>query len=415
MESDRLASFEQRLQLSEQALHDMTVEIARLHSQRRRWTPAGAALALILTVFLVSEQSPATYAQAPQGMTVKAPFIVLDDAGRPLMAVLNDLARGVKIFDATGEVVAELNDSGLGSGALRVHSRTFKNGAALTADSQGGSLQLETTGRTLAAINAKTTAIGAPFRVNSNNGTPLIDVTTQSVVMKTALRVQTAAGAEVASMTENGYGGGTLTVGSGKIPAAMLGTGQSGAGFLLVRNKEGVDAAAVGAPGGRPAGFYAFGSDGKTIQASLGLDDTLKGILRVGDSNSARGVLGHTKAGGVSFALYDAAGDAYRVGLLAAPDNSFVRLNSQKHAVHLNADGTGAAVHLFNTAGSAAASLQSTSSGFGKFSLGNPAGDTMVEAGTTNGVGIVRAGPMIGGPAKYGLTGLPYAIIGTVK
>jgi len=161
-------------------------------------------------------------------------------------------------------------------------------------------------------------------------------------------------------------------------------------------------------------GVHVFGANENDVQASLGLDAANKGVVRIGAATAAHGTIGATKNGGVSFALYDGPGPDFRIGMLAAPDMSYVRLNKSNNAIHLNVDGNdGGAIHLFNTAGNAAASLQSTRSGYGKLSLGNVSGDTMVEAGvTTDGLGIVRAGPRIGGPATNNLTGLPFAIVG---
>jgi hypothetical protein len=189
----------------------------------------------------------------------------------------------------------------------------------------------------------------------------------------------------------------------------MGATPGAGSGFLQIVDGEAATSLELGAVEST-MGLYVM-SEGSAVQASMSLDDNRKGIVRVGNSSGPRGVIGATRSGGVSLALYDSAGTDFRVGMLATPAESFLRVNSQGSAVHMNADAEGSAVHVFNKAGNAAASMISTPSGFGQLSLGNANGDTTVEAGTTTeGLGVVRAGPVMGG--AVGIPGLPFAIIG---
>jgi hypothetical protein len=77
----------------------------------------------------------------------------------------------------------------------------------------------------------------------------------------------------------------------------------------------------------------------------------------------------------------------------------------------LTANDTGGRVSVYSSSGTPAAMLQSTSTGAGRLEIGL-AGQVMVEAGVLpSGVGVVRAGPTMGGPPGGGLS-MPFAIMG---
>jgi hypothetical protein len=72
-------------------------------------------------------------------------------------------------------------------------------------------------------------------------------------------------------------------------------------------------------------------------------------------------------------------------------------------------------INIFNTQGYASVALKTGVSGAGRLTLGDVAGSTVVEAGSTvDGIGIVRVGPRLGGTSgmtKAGLV-LPNALVG---
>jgi hypothetical protein len=300
--------------------------------------------------------------------------------------------------------------------ALRaeVRLRDTKPGETPTLTLRAPFAVIGSNGRELLRVSDENARLAAPFRVTASDR-PILEMVDTGMTMRGSFKVNNAAGTPVAFLEPTADGSTVFTVGTGLTKgAATLGALAGKDGFLHVSTRSGTDGVRVGTPAERPMGVYVFGASDTEVQASIGLDEGKKGIVRIGAPSAAHGTLGHTKSGGVSFALYDGPGPDFRIGLLAAPDMSYVRLNKAKNAIHLNVDGnSGGAVHLFNSSGNAAASLQSTPSGYGRFSLGNVSGDTMVEAGvTTDNLGIVRAGPRIGGPATNNLTGLPFAIVG---
>jgi hypothetical protein len=350
-----------------------------------------SSIALLACVgAFVLPQRPVAHAQGtPLSSTVQAPFLVVDKSGQPILRVDDP---GVTLRGAL-----RLRD---GSGA---ESASIANGVLNLGDEKKGGL---------------TAGLGG-----SGNGYVLVRTVTGQDGIGLGPYLNQPMGVYVlgpdgrtpqASLQINDKQKGALFLGAPNEGGLSAGVGASGVGFALFRGNAASQILRIGSYQGGPFAISVLGADGQTPQATLGLDDAQKGSLRVGDPRGVRGVLGATKSGGVSFALYDGAGSDYRVGLLAAPDMSFVRLNKAKNAIHLNVDGNdGGAIHVFNALGNAAASLVSTSSGYGKLSLGNVSGDTMVEAGTTTDqLGIVRAGPTIGGPATNNLTGLPFAIVG---
>jgi hypothetical protein len=266
-------------------------------------------------------------------------------------------------------------------------------------------------GRELLRVNddASGARLAAPFRVTSNNQ-PRLEVSSTGLNARGIFRVDKEAGGEVARIAPTADGV-TFTVGERSGGGINAGVGSSGNGYLVLKAAGGKPAIDMGRPDGTPMGVYVLAPDGVNVRASLGLDENQKGRLRVGDPKGPRGVLGATKSGAMSFGLFDTESSDFRVGMLAAPDETFVRVKGQKNSVHLNTSAEGAAVHIFNSSGNSAASLESTTNGYGKFSLGDADGNTMVQAGTTvDQLGVVRVGPMMGGPLA--VPGLPFAILG---
>jgi hypothetical protein len=211
------------------------------------------------------------------------------------------------------------------------------------------------------------------------------------------------------------------------------GVGSSGHGFVVTQWSNGVDAVRLGTTDGNPLAISVVDSARK-VQASLGLDARGQGLLRVGSTDGARTVAGIVD-GGASLALYNGPGSQYRIGLFGSQSSNFVHLRGEdrslrldtdltgsslhvgaaKRSVQLNVSSEGGAVHVFNAAGNAVSSLTENPSGRGRLSLGDAAGQTVVEAGSTaDGLGVVRAGPVMGGPTM--IPGMPpFAILGRRK
>jgi hypothetical protein len=380
----RLAELERDIERTRDDLR----ALRRSHHPVRSWRAIAAITTCACLASITLPRLAVVEAQGPASGSMQAPWQIVDASGRPLVSVDQSgltLRGTLRVRSEAGVETASLVDGVLTLGDVKKGGITTGVGAS---------------GVGFVLVRRSSGADG--LALGQHSGNPL------------GMYVIGPDGGSQASLQLNGQDAGQLVLGPLDKGGLTAGVGGSGAGFALVREQDGKDALRIGRYQNAPFAVTVVGADGQTPQASLGLDDRQKGRLRVGDPGGARGVLGTTSSGGVSFALFDGPGSDYRVGLLAASDMSFVRLNKSKVAIHLNVDGNdGAALHLFNQLGNAAASLRSMPGGNGQMTLGNPSGDTTVEAGTTtDGVGIVRAGPRIGGPATNNLTGLPFAIVG---
>lgn len=411
MSHDRITVLEQRVaELERNLTTECSGRAAHATAGRARVWVAPLVVGLALGV---ASAGTTTRAQvAPTTATVRAPFRVVDSGGEAVFSVEN-VGGGARVTIKdrnSGSVTLGASDGG---GFLVVGGAQgfVRMGVDFQGAGTGPTLELKSGAEDILSVTAKAVSIKAPLTVSPNNA-PTLQIANRTIKVTGALSTHDADGNELVAMGRHS-GGTFLRVGADKTGGVSI--GRVVGGFVSVRGFGGKERMLLGFPDlDQGPVLQVRGDDGVSIKASLGVDDVGAGRLVVGDPAGARGVLGRAKSGGASFALFDNAGADYRVGFLAAPDNSFVRLNSQKNAVHLNADGGGAAVHVFNSAGSAAASLQSTTSGFGKFSLGNPAGDTMVEAGvSTDGVGVVRVGPKAS--CTTGALAQPCRIVGQKK
>lgn len=132
--------------------------------------------------------------------------------------------------------------------------------------------------------------------------------------------------------------------------------------------------------------------------------------IMVGNPIGARAEIGPNAYDGASMVLYDSA-NTMRAGVSGGKVESHLLLRGPKTGVELDADSIGGNLTLFNSAGLGSARLTIGKGGSGNFTLGNAAGATVVQAGANgNGVGLVQAGPRMGGPIG-GLV-IPDAIMG---
>jgi hypothetical protein len=180
-----------------------------------------------------------------------------------------------------------------------------------------------------------------------------------------------------------------------------------------------------------PPASSASGPSPSTIRAPLIVQDASGNVLLsvgtaaangepelvLGSAAGARVALRVTRRGGASLAMYDSA-NVPRVALVGNPDQSLFRLGGRGAAVDMSANPTTSRVDVVNAAGHAGVTLEIRGE-HGRFTLGDAAGQTTVEAGTVvgQGVGVVRAGPDLGGAtgAMSGGLVIPRAILGRKK
>jgi len=130
----------------------------------------------------------------------------------------------------------------------------------------------------------------------------------------------------------------------------------------------------------------------------------------IGNPVGSRLLLGLQKDDGAGFQMYDNAG-VQRVAIGAVVGSTLLKLEDKQFKLMLTTSGAeGNTVSLFK-GDVISARMAGGPGGNGRMVLSSGTGVPMVEAGTADGLGVVRAGPRMGGPPG-GLTGQPFAIVG---
>jgi hypothetical protein len=162
------------------------------------------------------------------------------------------------------------------------------------------------------------------------------------------------------------------------------------------------------------APFEVVSRDGRPIARIVEWGDLAGGVYVFGKSGgNAVAILGPIKdeAGGrVAVFQADGTGSA----LAAVSQGSTLSLNTPGSKASILMQSAGQ-IDLFNKGGTAAFSVTARTAGNGRLTLGDAAGNTVVEAGSTlQGIGIVRVGPRLGGTTGVSQGGmvLPNAIVG---
>lgn len=346
----------ERLSMSTERIVSLDARLARLERERR----VSAGLVVLSLGLLVASQTAGPQAQSSASpATVKAPFAVVDARGQTIFSVENVGSETRVNLVRDDKVLAGFNAGVEGS---VLHMSAKQSVARLGVDFAGAG-------------------------------------TGPSIMMKDAEGDVLTVGSDAATLKA------PLTVSSGD---ASKEEALSVIGSVSIRDSKGRRAASVGS-----SGFSVYGSDGVAVAASLGVDAAGKARLAVGLPTGPRAVIGQPASGGVSLAFYDGATKDYRIGMLSVPgDVSYFRMTNAKQQATLTVSPTDSSLHLFNASGHSAATLSSTTTGAGKLELGDEDGDTTVEAGTTSeGLGVIRAGPRMGGVVGFEGS-LPWAILG---
>ncbi len=207
-------------------------------------------------------------------------------------------------------------------------------------------------------------------------------------------------------------GKGRLTIGDESKGGATLGQGTLGGGFASVRRADGKLGISLGQLDGRPMGVDVFGDSGKELVSMR--TDSKGGTVRVMTPTgvAVAALLAGENGGGV--ALTGPSGGKSAVSIGVEPSGGKVRVfpagGGSAHA-ELTAEPSGGAVTLYSSSGVPSAVLSTGKSGAGALEISRD-GTVFVEAGVlANGVGVVRAGPRIGGP-PIGALGFANTIVG---
>jgi hypothetical protein len=181
-----------------------------------------------------------------------------------------------------------------------------------------------------------------------------------------------------------------------------------------------VDAGASGRSGGATstnvtsrvqAPFEVVARDGRPIVRIVEWGDLAGGVYVFnklgGDPIAILGPLKDEPGGRVAVFQVDGTGSS----LTAASQGATLSLRTPGSKSSIFLQGAGQ-IDLFNKGGTSAFSVTARTAGNGRWTLGDAAGNTVVEAGsTTDGIGIVRAGPRLVTPTTNALT-IPTSIVG---
>jgi hypothetical protein len=167
------------------------------------------------------------------------------------------------------------------------------------------------------------------------------------------------------------------------------------------------------------APFEVVARDGRPIARILEWGDLAGGVYTYNRAGKPAAILGPVYGdNGGRVAVYNGSGSQAGAATFSFPPGAqgahlvMTRLDSD---TGIALDASTGEINLFNSQGYAAVALKSGESGAGRLTLGDAAGKTVVEAGSTKaGIGIVRVGPRLGGTTGVTQGGmvLPHAIVG---
>ena len=373
MSNDTLTELVLRLESTERELAATQLRVRALQAQAMpRSRSRHDAIVVLLGLVLLFSVSRAldTHAQTapPEVLTVKAPFQVVDASGKVVMR-LDATAGGPRLTignPSAGGVTLAVTPSGVGG--ISVRTATGTEGVAI-GQYRGGAM-----------------------------GVHLVGADNQTVK---------------GSLELGSSGEGLLNIGDEKAGGALIGVGKDGGGYVIVRRPDATMGIGVGQLLGRPMSVAVFADNAKEL-ASLRAGPKGGSVQVMNLAGTGVGGLLAGEGGG-RIALTGPAGGKTAVGLSVEPSGGKVRVFPQDGGAavaELTAEATGGgAVTVYTIAGEPVAMLQATSTGAGRFEI-SKAGKIYVEAGVlANGLGVVRAGPQIGGSLGGALT-IPNAILG---
>jgi hypothetical protein len=250
----------------------------------------------------------------------------------------------------------------------------------------------------------------------------------QVLTVKAPFRVVDASGNAIL-VADAAEGAPRLVVGSAAAGGETLGVGKSGAGFLAVRTAAGKLGTAVGQYQEGGMGVYVLAPDGAAVAASLALDVSTKGRLRVGDDQTGGASIGVGKSGAGFVVVRRPDGrTGVDIGQLEGrPMALSVFGDNQKALVSLRTDQKGGSVEVMTATGTTVGGLLASDTGGGLALTGPAGGKSAVSLSVSGYGGVVRVFPQGGGTAQaefttsaaggaitaYNGTGAPIAMVGS--
>lgn len=338
-------------------------------------------------------------------------FLGMTDSGEGTLNLMHNGSTAAELkSDATGIGSLELRDA---NGEIRLSAN------AGTAEVPGGAVYaFNKDGKPVVSLGSS--ADGKGEVTVSEEIREVAKLTTNIVGAGTLYLMNKAGdiGLESTGQDTDGPAGGSVTSFAKDSVAASFGTDDEGNGRIRIVAKD-KTAAEIGVYNASGGGiFKAYDSQGKLV-AGMGSDDDKGrvavygksggGLAQLTESESGAGLIqvknskdqivagitgGFGDAGAVI--VYDSAGKATADMSTDGGVGRVVIWNTGANtpAAKMSQTETGGAIHVFNKQTNVG-NLFVGPGGAGQLQLHDPAGVNMVEAGTGNGVGIVRAGPNI--------------------
>lgn len=355
--------------------------------------------------------------QPPQQWTVKAPFTVVDNAGKPVFMVRAE-PRGMIVVDAEGNTLVAASALP-GNGFVKAINVAQNRTALISADASSARLLLRdaaTTDRLLLTV--------------AGNGRPTVTLNGDAHQPIVQLQTQVA------------NGGGELVISDAKGKDVLFESAVTEGAVLKIFNPAQTRSSVLGVDRGRAAFLIRDGQDSASDRAVIGVGPDGKTSFRVWNAQHGRILeVAQEDSGGGRLHLYDPSGnsnvtlgalhfggyfraqtpDGSRVAILGTePGNALVALRdgSKNSRATLVVGQTGRPEFaLFNSTHNAIVNLAEDDKGTGRFQLFSAGGTTTVEAGTqANGRGTVRVGPQYKCvPANSLVPTVPDCIVGKIQ
>jgi len=291
MTTSDLEILTERLRLAEQQIAIARTEIVAL---RARHQPSAGArsvaglLAVVAAVAAGAAWSATTEAQsAATPSTVKAPFVVVDAAGRPIMKVddADDVGmKGVRIFGAQGQVAANLTADSGGNGYVGVRGAADNGLAVLFVESGSPIFRMQkVSGKNFVEINAESATLRtAAFRLASLEDKAFVEMKKTGSTLHAPFIVLDGGDQEIARTQEGSARGLIVTNANRKAIASVL-ADEDGNGVLIARDGKSGYGSGIRFDDGEPV-LALKSSDNKLYVHLQRVGSNLLGPLTINDT-----------------------------------------------------------------------------------------------------------------------------------
>jgi hypothetical protein len=439
MMTPELEQMTRRLSVAEQEIARAHADIRALREQCIRYGPVRAIVSAVVIVAAVSVTalwSATTQAQGPgQPSTVKAPFIVVDAAGRPIMKVedSNNIGfRGVNVYGPQGGVAAGVSSDPSGNGYVNVHGGVGRTGGVAMFMEERGPVfrMLSAANKNLAEFTSESTTFSAPvLRLTGTDDKAFAEFKKDGAMLHAPFQVNDRADAKIVDIVDGSPRG--LTVyNKNRKEVVSIAADLNSDGLVVVRNKTAGYGTNVQFTDGEPE-ITLQGKDNKYFARLQRTGSNVVGPFTVNDAadkpvmivqeertTEVKDASGQTKPtvtsrgahvynaqgfvvartsvdsdGNGRFVAKDSTGKGATVGMMITKQGSLVAVAGNDGKTRVSASASEGLV-VYNSKGTPVGSLGATPGEKGFLEVNDESGARMVEAGSTpDGKGVVKVNP----------------------